>query len=720
MKDIETRVQELLEKMTLEEKIGQTRQCGPSLVGAFDVDFSELLNMMFDGKISKEKFDELLAGAHQDLKEDDIRAGRIGSFNGVKGAEQVRKIQKIAVEESRLGIPLIIGSDVIHGYRTVTPIPLGESCAWEPSLWERTARISAKEAAADGIKWTFAPMVDVAKDARWGRISEGAGEDAMLNGLYGAAKVRGFQTDDPSAKDSIAACVKHFAAYGAVEAGRDYNRVDMSEQKLREEYLPSYEASVKAGALTVMPAFNDISGVPCSCNSYLLTAILRGEWGFTGMTISDANAIAELVNHGAAADNAEAAGKAMNAGMDMDMTSEAYIENLAQLIRDGVVSEQTLDRAVADILRVKFELGLFEDPYYMAEDDPENHFLLPEYRALALEAAEKSIVLLKNESVLPLRRSLHIGVCGDLAGDRAEMTGTWSINAKGEDCISIVDACEAQGVDYTWFKTDLTIDSIRSADCDIFVAAIGERKDESGEAASRSSIELPAEQIEMLTALLATGKPVIAVVFGGRPLALTWVKDNVPAILEAWHPGVEAGNAILNILFGDVNPSAKLTASFPYNAGTCPTYYDHPNTGRPGGRGKFTSKYLDAPLTPVYPFGYGLSYTTYEYSDLAVQADKDGIHGTVCVKNAGGLSGDEIVQIYFRDPVAERVRPVRKLAAFEKITLQPGETKTVSFSIAKQQLGYWNSRMEFTVDEGEIEVYAGGNSVDTLKAVCRI
>lgn len=724
MKDIETRVRELMDKMTLEEKIGQTRQCGPSLVGAFEVDFSELLNMMFDGRISKEKFDELMAGAHQDLKEDDIRAGKIGSFNGVKGAEQVRTIQKIAVEESRLGIPLIIGSDVIHGYRTVTPIPLGESCAWEPSLWERTARISAKEAAADGIKWTFAPMVDVAKDARWGRISEGAGEDALLNGLYGAAKVRGFQTDDPSAKDSIAACVKHFAAYGAVEAGRDYNRVDMSEQKLREEYLPSYKASVEAGALTVMPAFNDISGVPCSCNSFLLTDVLRKEWGFKGMTISDANAIAELVNHGAAADNAEAAAKAMTAGMDMDMTSEAYIENLAELIRSGAVSEETLDRAVADILRVKFELGLFDDPYYMAEDDPENHFLKPEYRALAREAAQKSIVLLKNENVLPLKRGIRLGICGDLAGERAEMTGTWSINAVGDDCVSITDACEAQALPYTWFKTDLTAESgsfeTLAKDCDVFIAAIGEHKDESGEAASRTSIELPAEQIHMLEKLIATGRPVIAVVFNGRPLALTWVNDNVPAILEAWHPGVEAGNAILDLVFGDVNPSAKLTASFPYNAGMCPVYYDHINTGRPGGRGKFTSKYLDAPLTPVYPFGYGLSYTTYEYSDLQAEVTAEGIQVCVKVTNTGACAGDEIVQCYFRDPVAERVRPVRKLAAFDKITLQPGETKAVSFLIKKEQLSYWNSKMQFVVDSGDIEVYAGGCSTTELKAVVTI
>ena len=715
--EIEARVQDLLSRMTLEEKIGQTRQCGPSLVGAFDMSFEEALNMMFDGKLSKADFDKMLASAEMDLKEDDIRAGRIGSFNGVNGAEQVHRIQQIAVEETRLGIPLLIGCDVIHGHRTITPIPLAESGAFEPSLWERTARMSAKEAAADGVKWTFAPMVDVAKDARWGRISEGAGEDTLMNSLYGEAKVRGYQTGDPSASDAIAACVKHFAAYGGAEGGRDYNRVELSEQRLREDYLPSYEASVKTGALTVMPAFNDISGVPCSCNSFLLTAVLRGEWGFEGMTISDANAVAELVAHGAAADRRDAARLAMNAGMDMDMTSECFIEELKGLVESGAVSEETLDRAVADILRVKFALGLFENPYYMDEQDPETAFLKPEYRALAREAAVKSIVLLKNDPaaeggapILPLSRDLHLGICGDLASRRDEMPGTWAVNARSDEHVSVIDACEAQKVHYTYLKTaDADEIAAHAAECDVFVAVIGEPREWSGEAASRSDLKISADQLEMVQRLLDTGKPVVTVLFNGRPIELSFLKEHVPAIVEAWHLGVEAGNAVLDILFGDVNPSAKLTASFPYNAGTCPCYYDRPNTGRPGGRAKFTSKYFDAPLAPVYSFGDGLSYTTYEYTDLYAQAGPDGIDVRITVKNTGSRAGDEVVLCFFRDPVAERVRPVRKLAAFEKVPLVPGESKVIRFRIAREQLGYFNSRMDFVVDPGEIDIYAGGS-----------
>ena len=722
---IEERVQDLLSRMTLEEKIGQTRQCGPSLVGAFGMSFEEALNMMMDGKISKADFDKMLESAEMDLKEDDIRAGRIGSFNGVTGAERVHHIQQIAVEESRLGIPLLIGCDVIHGHRTITPIPLAESGAFEPSLWERTARMSAREAAADGIKWTFAPMADVSKDARWGRISEGAGEDVLMNSLYGEAKVRGYQTEDPSASDAIAACVKHFAAYGGAEGGRDYNRVELSEQRLREDYLPSYEAAVKAGALTVMPAFNDVSGVPCSCNSFLLTAVLRGEWGFEGMTISDANAIAELIAHGAAADRKDAARLAMNAGMDMDMTSECFIDELKGLIESGAVSEDALDRAVADILRVKFALGLFENPYYMDEQDQATAFLKPEYRALAREAAVKSIVLLKNDPfgegeaaapVLPLSRDLHLGICGDLASRRDEMPGTWAVNAKAPDHVSIVDACEAQKVHYTYLPAaDAEEIAAHAGECDVFVAVIGEPREWSGEAASRSDLKISADQLDMVQRLLGTGKPVVTVLFNGRPIELTFLKENVPAIVEAWHLGVEAGNAVLDILFGDVNPSAKLTASFPYNAGTCPCYYDHPNTGRPGGRPKFTSKYFDAPLTPVYSFGDGLSYTTYEYMDLSAQAGPDGIDAQITVKNSGSRAGDEVVLCFFRDPVAERVRPVRKLAAFEKVTLAAGEEKIVRFHISRQQLGYYNSRMDFVVDAGEIDLYVGGNLENCLE-----
>ncbi len=564
-RDYESRIQKLLSQMTLEEKIGQLQQCGPSLVGAFDVSFEELLNMMFDGRISQEEFGRLMSTAEQDYHEEDLRAGRIGSYNGVGDAATANRLQKIAVEETRLGIPLLFGYDVIHGFRTVMPIPLAESCAWEPELWEKTGRIAAKEATAAGIHMTFAPMVDVAKDARWGRISEGAGEDVLLNGAYGAAKVRGFQSDDLSRENAMAACVKHFAAYGAGEAGRDYNRVDMSLQRLWEEYLPAYKACVDVGARAVMPAFNDINGLPCSVNRWLLRDILRERWGFNGMVISDANAIAECVTHGIATDRKEAARQAILAGMDMDMTSNSYIECLQELV-------------------------------------------------------------------------------------------------------------------------------------------------ESGEAASRADITVSAEQMTLIRKLASTGKPVIVVLFNGRPLAIPELHELAAAVVEAWHPGVEAGNAILDILCGDVNPSGKLTTTFPAATGQCPMYYAHINTGRPGGKSKFTSKYLDAPIEPLYPFGYGLSYTTYAYTGRKVEKREDGIHVSMSVTNTGGRDGEEIVQCYVQQMTGRRVRPVRQLKDFTKISLKAGETKTVTFVIPYAGLSYYDWEMKEVPGEGIVKVYAGGDS----------
>lgn len=708
MENYEKRIQELLSRMTLEEKVGQLQQCGPSLVGAFEVSFSELLNMMFDGRISEAEFGRLMAGAHQDFHEEDLRAGRIGSYNGVSDAATANRLQKIAVEETRLGIPLIFGCDVIHGYRTVTPIPLGESCAWEPSLWERTGRMAAEEATAGGVHMTFAPMVDVAKDARWGRVSESAGEDVLLNGLYGEAKVKGFQGNDLKKEDSMAACVKHFAAYGAGEAGRDYNRVDMSMQRLFEEYLPSYKKCVEAGARAVMPAFNDINGVPCSVNKWLLTDVLRNAWGFTGMTVSDSNAIAECVNHGIAADGREAAKRAINAGMDMDMASNTYIQHVAELVSSGEVAMETLDRGVADILRVKFELGLFENPYKTSEERERTAFLKPEYRALAREAAVKSMVLLKNEGkILPLDKKTKLGIFGKNASERGEMTGTWAVSAKGEDCVSLVDALTEKGIDFVLND---------GAQADVLIAIIGENKDQSGEAASRADISLPEEQIAMLKELLATGKPVVAVLFNGRPLAIPFVAEHVPAIVEAWHPGVEAGNALCDILFGDAMPTGKLTTTFPAATGQCPMYYAHINTGRPGGKSKFTSKYLDAPLEPVYPFGYGLSYTEYAYSDLTAEIENQTLRASVTVTNTGSRDGEEIVQLYVRDPAADRVRPVKQLINFRKVAVQAGESVRVSFEVPIAELGYYDWDMRYRVDDGEYRIFLGGNSVNTLEA----
>ena len=709
MAQYEEKIKDLLEQMTLEEKVGQLQQCGPSLVGAFEVSFSELLDMMFDGKISEAEFGRLMSTAQEDFHEEDLRAGKIGSYNGIKNAATANKLQKIAVEETRLGIPLVFGYDVIHGYRTIMPIPLAEACAWDPALWEKTARVAAKEATAAGIHMTFAPMVDVAKDARWGRVSEGAGEDAFLSSLFGMAKVKGFQSEDLSKEDAMVACVKHFAGYGAAEAGRDYNRVDMSMQRFYEEYLPPYEACIKAGARAIMPAFNDINGVPCSVNKWLLTNILREKWRFDGMTVSDANAIAECVNHGIAEDKSDASRQAIEAGMDMDMSSNSYSESLVQLVQNGVVKEEVLDRAVADVLRIKCELGLFEHPYQTSEEREKEELLKPEYRTLARETAGKSMVLLKNEGVLPLKNGTRVGVVGGLADNRGEMTGAWAIGANPEECISIVDACNVQGIDYIYTKNLEEIEN-----CDVVVVSLGETKDQSGEAASRSDITIPEEQMELLDELVKSGKPVITVLFNGRPLALGAVAEKADAILEAWYPGIEAGNAILDILFGRVNPSAKLTTTFPYASGQCPMYYSHINTGRPGGKGKFTSKYLDTPLEPVYPFGYGLSYTTYNYRDLEVVESREAFIASATITNIGEVAGEEIVQCYIRDLVAQRVRPVKQLKAFEKIELDPGESKKISFIIPYQELGYYNNEMEYIVEEGTFEIFIGKNSDDCL------
>lgn len=696
--------------MTLDEKIGQLQQCGPSLVGAFDVSFDELLNMMFDGRITKEEFDRLMGTAEQDFHEEDLRAGKIGSYNGIGDSATVNRLQKIAVEETRLGIPLLFGYDVIHGFRTVTPIPLAESCAWEPSLWEKTGRVAAEEATAAGVHMTFAPMVDVAKDARWGRVSEGAGEDVLLNGDYGVAKVKGFQGDDLSKEDAMAACLKHFAAYGAGEAGRDYNRVDMSMQRLWEEYMPSYKACVDAGARAVMPAFNDINGVPCTVNSWLLRDILREKWGFNGLVISDSNAIAECVNHGIAEDKRDAAKQALLAGMDMDMSSNSYVECLKELVENKEVPESVLDEAVGDVLRIKFELGLFENPYQTDEQRESQAMLKEEYRAIAREAAVKSMVLLKNEKqILPLKADAKIGIFGTLAADKGQMTGAWAIGARPEDCISIVEACEARGISYQYSEDGSDLLKIAVAS-DVLVAAIGEMKEESGEAASRADITVSQKDLALIRDLLSTGKPVVVVLFNGRPLAIPELAEHVPAIVEAWHLGVEAGPAILDVLFGDVNPSGKLTVTFPAAAGQCPMYYAHINTGRPGGKSKFTSKYLDAPVEPLYPFGYGLSYTSFTYGDFQVEKTEQGVQASASVTNTGDRDGQEVVQCYVQDVSAKRIRPVRQLKGYEKISLKAGETKKVQFLIPFTELRYYDWNMKEVPCEGTLKVYVGGDS----------
>lgn len=715
-------IDDLLSKMTLEEKIGQLRQCGPSIVGAFDVSFNELLDMMFDGKITQAQFDEYIGQSHQDYREAELRAGKIGSYNGVSDAETADRLQKIAVEETRLGIPVLFGCDVIHGLRTVFPIPLAESCAWEEELWEETAQVAAREASAAGIHLTFAPMVDVSKDARWGRVSEGAGEDAYLTSRFGAAKIRGFQGKSLREQDRIMACVKHFAGYGAVEAGRDYNRVDMSYQKLYEEYLPPYKACVEAGAGAVMAAFNDINGVPCTVNRWLLRDLLREQWGFDGLIVSDAYAIQECVDHGIAADRAEAAKLALEAAINIDMSSECYQDNLKQLTECGEISERLITEAAAGVLEAKYDLGLFDCPYRTDREREKRELLTAENRALARKAAVKSMVLLKNENVLPLKRNAKVGLIGELIAAKGEMTGAWAIDAKEEDCVSLLEGMKQSGMDFIYcagIKEDPRMEEGLERigrECDVIIVAVGEYKNQSGEAASRAQIEIAREHQKMLEWAKSTGKTVVAVLFNGRPLAIPWIAENIDAVLEAWHPGIEAGNAVCDILFGRENPSGKLTMSFPYTSGQCPVYYGHINTGRPAGKSKFTSKYLDIPAEPLYPFGYGLSYTTFVYENLQTTMEQDGIHAEVTVSNAGNRTGEETVQCYVRDAVGSRVRPVRQLKGFQKCLLVPGEQKRVTFFIRKQELGFYDDNMNYVVEEGSFYVYVGGNIKDCLES----
>lgn len=705
-KSQEEKLKQLLSEMTLAEKIGQLNHVGPSMVGTFDISLPELYALYMSGKIKKEEMMEKMSKVKRDYREDDVRAGKMGSY-ALCGRAETHRIQKIAVEESRLGIPLIFGHDVIHGYRTGTPIPLAEACSFDDKLWEETARMAAEEASYDGINMTYSPMVDVSKDARWGRIAESAGEDTLMNCRYGAAKVRGYQTKDPSGERAIAACAKHFCAYGYAEGGRDYNRVEISEERLREEVLPSFKACVDEGLLSVMPSFNDINGVPSSVNKWLLRDVLRGEWGFAGLAISDANAVAECINHGVCEDKADAAKQSIEAGMNIDMSSDSFIENLERLVNEGKVSMQTIDLAVEEVLRVKFELGLFENPYKGGEDD-ENAFLKDEYRALARIAAQKSIVLLKNEGVLPLNKDANVAVLGKYAQNAAEMRGTWAINVLPDDCISLMNGLETRSANAKYYENIGDI-----GDEEVILLTLGESFLESGEAASKAKLELSCGDIELFEKALATGKKVVVLLFNGRPLVVTPLKEKADALVEVWQLGVEGGNAIADVLFGDVNPSGKLTASFPNASGECPCYYGQKPTGRPAAEFKFTSKYIDVPSSHVYDFGYGLSYTTFEYSDILAEKAEKSFRLSVKVKNTGERAGDEVVQCYFADPVARRTRPSKKLVDYKRISLSAGEEKTVCFDVPFESLGYYINGNEFVVDDGRYIFMIGGNSNDT-------
>ena len=698
----EPQIDSLLARMTLEEKLGQLNQ------------------VSVDGQPNAEQLD--LA-----------RKGLVGSFLNLAGADATHAAQHVAVTESRLHIPLILGLDVIHGYRTTFPIPLGEAASWDPEAVEAAAHVAAKEAAAAGVHWTFAPMVDIARDPRWGRIAEGSGEDPYLGSAMAAARVRGFQGKDLRAPDAVLATVKHFAAYGGAEGGRDYNTVDLSERTLREAYLPPYHAAIDAGAGSVMTSFNEIGGIPSTASPWLMTTVLRREWGFKGFVVSDWTAVAELLNHGVAGSRADAGKLALEAGVDMDMVSRIYVSDLPALVRAGRIPVAVVNEAVRRVLRAKAALGLFDDPDHGATPERERAALLaPEHRQLARRVAEESIVLLKNEGqVLPLAaRVKTLAVIGPLADDKTSALGSWPGRGEPQDAVTPLEGIKqragsvsvvyAKGCGITDTSTAGFADAVAAAkQADVAVLVLGEAGDMSGEAASRAELDLPGVQERLLEAVQATGTPVVLVVNSGRPLTIAWAAEHVPAIVESWFLGVETGPALAAVLFGDVSPSGKLPVTFPRAVGQIPLYYDHKNTGRPTGPDKYTSKYIDLPVTPLFPFGHGLSYTTFSYSDLRLSAPRITPTGTlrasVSVTNTGSREAAEVVQLYVHDEVASVTRPVRALAGFRRVSLKPGEARTVEFSLTAKELGLYNKDMKFVVEPGKFRVFVGGSSVGGLE-----
>ena len=700
-------VDDLMKKMTLEEKIGQLNLCTG---GQF-----------FTGP-SVSKDNKRL-----------IRQGKVGAILNTFGVENVTALQKMAVDESRLGIPLIFGLDVVHGFRTIFPIPLAQACSWDLEAIERSERIAAAEATAMGINWTYAPMVDIARDPRWGRVMEGAGEDTYLGSLIAAARVKGFQGENLNNEKTMMACVKHFAAYGAPQAGRDYNTVDMSERSLREWYLPPYKAAIDAGTGSVMTSFNEIAGVPSSSNKWLLTNLLRNEWGFDGFVVSDWTSIPELIPHGVAADSADAARLAINAGLDMDMEGMVYLKYMKNLLKTGKVSEETINKSARRILEAKYKLGLFEDPYrYCDKTREETEIMTPENLTFARKFAASSMVLLKNENnTLPISKKLKtIAVIGPLGDLKENTIGGWGAAGQWDSCVTVLagvkrksagtfkvlyeKGCGITGMDKSGF--DNALEAARKAD--FVVLALGESQDMSGEASSRSDISLPGVQMELARKIISTGKPVAVVLFNGRPVTITELDDTVPAILEAWFGGTQTGNAVADILFGDVNPSGKLTMTFPRSVGQIPVFYNSKNTGRPFDpalpEDYFKSRYQDVANTPLYPFGFGLSYTTFRYSPVTMNKTSfsrgDMIEATVEITNTGNYDGVEIVQLYVHDRVGNVTRPVKELKDFRRVDIKKGETAKVSFNLNLSDLSYYHEYMSFDYDPGEFELYIGPDS----------
>lgn len=729
--DMDRFLDNLLKRMTLEEKIGQ-------------------LNLPVTGEITtgQAKSSDIAAK---------IKRGEVGGLFNLKGVDKIRDVQRLAVENSRLGIPLLFGMDVIHGYETIFPIPLGLSCTWDIPAIEESARIAAVEASADGISWTFSPMVDISRDPRWGRVSEGSGEDPFLGALIARAMVRGYQGKDMSRNDEIMACIKHFALYGAAEAGRDYNTVDMSRQRMFNDYMLPYQAGVEAGAGSVMASFNEVEGVPATANKWLMTDVLRGAWGFNGFVVTDFTGISEMIEHGIG-DLQTVSARAINAGVDMDMVSEGFIGTLKKSVEEGKVSVETVNTACRRILEAKYKLGLFDNPYkYCDLKRPARDIFTKEHRAAARKIAGESFVLLKNEGlsptlapVLPLSPTGTIAVIGPLANTRSNMPGTWSVAAVLDKSPSLIEGLTewvgnqgkilyAKGSNLiddaayeeraTMFGRSLNRDNRTdqqlldealkiASQADVIVAALGESSEMSGESSSRTNLNLPDVQHTLLEALLKTGKPVVLVLFTGRPLVLNWEQEHVPAILNVWFGGSEAGPAIGDVLFGAVNPGGKLTMTFPKSVGQIPLYYAHKNTGRPLKEGKwfekFRSNYLDVDNDALYPFGYGLSYTTFRFSDITLNRSSIGMDNelvaSVTVTNTGDRAGSEVVQLYIRDLVGSVTRPVKELKGFEKIYLQPNESRTVRFTIAPEMLKFYNADLKFEAEPGDFDVMIGPDS----------
>ena len=705
--DVEKKIDALLAKMTIDEKIGQLNQ--------------------YTG-------DRLATGpvTSSSSKYQDIKAGKVGSMLNVRGAADTRMVQQIALQ-SRLKIPLLFGLDVIHGYRTTFPIPLAEAASWDMDAIALSARTAATEAAASGLHWTFAPMVDICRDPRWGRIMEGAGEDPYLGSLIARARVKGFQGNGLGNTDAIMACVKHFAAYGAAIAGRDYNSVDMSEHMLWETYLPPFKAALDAGAATFMNSFNELNGIPATGNTYLQRDILKGKWGFTGFVVSDWGSVREMVTHGYARDNYEASKFAITAGSDMDMEGRAYINNLKKLVEDKQVSISLIDDAVRRVLRKKFELGLFDDPFKFSDPDREKRVLAdPQNKIAARTVAEKSIVLLKNQgNTLPLSKNTKsIAVIGPLAKSGDDMKGGWVVPWDNDHLVSLYEGLQnklgasvklsyAQGCSSV---TDTSkagfAEAVRTAqNADVIIVAIGESAAMTGEAKSRASIHIPGVQEELVKALKATGKPMVVLVMAGRPLIFDQTAENANAILYTWWLGTEAGNAMADVLFGDYNPSAKLPVTFPRAEGQIPIYYSAKNTGRPVKDLNdivYKSAYIDMPNSPAYAFGYGLSYTSFSITDLKLDQTKitrDGKLQVSCtLKNTGNRAGAEVVQLYLHDMVASVTRPVKELKDFQKVFLQPGESRELSFVIDKDKLSFYNSKLDWVTEPGEFKLMIGNSS----------